>query len=153
MSEILVVKDKIQRILTDLFNSVQVTDSGFSVEIESTKCFVDVHQLSNPEDVAWRKKNDYPTINISVWAIVSIGVKSSSEMFEWIATEGQSYDYGATRAVRRDDGMYNVLFQYRFVGETSDPMEIRNAVMAVCTTADNLDDEFTKKFGGETYAE
>jgi hypothetical protein len=152
MSEVLVVKDKVQRTLTQVFNTVNVSELGFTVPYESTQCWVDFHVMNDPEVVARRKELDMPTITVSFWALIAQGARGSADMFEWIAVDGQMFNYGSVNAVKRDDGLFNVLFEYRIAGESCDPMEIKNAVISVCTSADDLDEEFTKRFGGSTFS-
>lgn len=153
MSELLVVKDKVQRALSQVFNIVNVADNGYTVPYESTMCWVEFFEVADPESRSFRHEMDLPTIVISFWAVVAADVSASDAMFKWIATEGQSYDYGAVKAVQRDDGLYNVLFQYTLAGESVDPMEIKNALLSVCTTADEIDEAFVSSFGGRRFAD
>lgn len=153
MTELLVVKDKVQRALAQVFNIVNVVDNGYTVPYESTMCWVEFFEVTDPESRAFRQELDLPTIIIAFWAVVAVDVRASDAMFKWVATEGQGYDYGAVKALQRDDGLYNVLFQYNLAGESVDPMEIKNALLSVCTTADDIDDEFVAKFGGRRFAD
>lgn len=153
MSELLLVKDKVQRALSQVFNIVNVADNGYTVPYESTMCWVEFYETTDPEARAFRLEYDLPTILIHFWALVATDVRASDPMFKWIATEGQMRDYGGTKAVLREDGLYNIVFEYSIAGESVDPMEIKNAVMVVSTTADDLDDEFVTKFGGKRFSD
>lgn len=153
MTELLVVKDKVQRALSQVFTIVNVTDTGYTVPYESTMCWVEFFEVTDPEARAFRQELDLPTIIITFWAVVAADVRASDAMFKWIATEGHAYDYGAVKALQRDDGLYNVLFQYNLAGESVDPMEVKNALLSVCTTADEIDEQFVATFGGRRYAD
>lgn len=151
MSELLVVKDRVQRALTSVFNIVNVAENGFTVPYESTMCWVEFFEVTDPESRTFRQEMDLPTIGVLFWAVIAVELQPSDAMFRWIAVDGQTYDYGAVKAVFRDDGLCNVVFEYSLAGESVDPMEIKNALLTVCTTANNLDEEFVAKFGGKRY--
>lgn len=153
MSELLVVKDKVQRALSQVFHIVNVAENGYTVPYESTMCWVEFFEITDPESRAFRQELDLPTVIITFWAVVAADVPASDAMFKWVATEGHGYDYGAVKALQRDDGLYNVLFQYNLAGESVDPMEIKNALLSVCTTADEIDEQFVARFGGKRYAD
>jgi hypothetical protein len=153
MSDLLIVKDKVQRALSQVFSIVNVAENGYTVPYESTMCWVDFYEVTDPESRAFRQETDLPTIIISFWAVIAADVRASDAMFKWVATEGQGYDYGAVKALQRDDGQYNVVYQYNLAGESVDPMEIKNALLSVCTTADGIDEEFVSKFGGRRFAD
>jgi len=153
MPELLMVKDKVQRALSQVFNVVNVAENGYTVPYESTMCWVEFYEVTDPESRTFRQEMDLPTIIILFWALVAADVRGSEAMFKWIATEGQSFDYGAVKAVQRDDGLYNIVFQYNLAGESVDPMEVKNALLSVCTTADGMDEEFVSRFGGKRFAD
>ena len=153
MSELLLVKDKVQRALSQVFNIVNVADNGYTVPYESTMCWVEFFEVTDPESRAFRQEMDLPTIIITFWAVVATDVPASDAMFKWVATKGHVYDYGAVKALQRDDGLYNVLLQYTLAGESVDPMEAKNALLSVCTTADEIDEEFVATFGGRRFAD
>jgi hypothetical protein len=50
-----------------------------------------------------------------------------------------------------DSGNIQVLFEVCLPGDTIDPGEFKQALIAVATTADDLDDELKTKFGGKRY--
>lgn len=152
MSDLLVVKDKVQRALRQVFNIVNVSDTGFTVPYESTMCWVDFFEVTDPDSVKFRKEHDLPLITVHFWAMTVVGARKSNELFEWVATEGGGYNFGAFRAVKRDDDLYNVVFEYTTPGETIDPMEVKSALIAVCTTADDMDETLVGRFGGSTFA-
>jgi hypothetical protein len=123
------------------------------VPYESTMCWVEFFEITDPEARQFRQELDLPTIIVGFWALIATDVRASDQMFQWVATEGQNYDYGSAKAVLRDDGLYNVILRYNLAGESVDPMEVKNALLSVCTTADDLDEEFVARFGGRRFAD
>lgn len=153
MSDLLLVKDKVQRALSSVFTIVNVSDNGYTVPYESTMCWVEFYEITDPESRAFRHEMDLPTIHVHFWAIVAVEVRASESMFRWIATDGQANDYGGAKAVQREDGLFDVAYEYALAGEYVDPMEVKNALLAVCTTADEMDDDFVSRFGGKRFAD
>jgi hypothetical protein len=152
----LVVKDKVQRFAKQLFNVVELNDDGsLSIPYESTHVFIEVYDLS-PTDAdfaAFKREHDLSNTIVSVWAMVLMEVKGSSDLFKWIATEGQGFDYGAFRAIEREDGKYNVVYKSGIPGDNLDAGELKEALLSVAATADNNDEELKRMFGGQTVAD
>ena len=149
----LVVKDKVQRFAKQLFTYVELQDDGsLSIPYESTNIHIEVHDLSSSDaDVnTFRKENDISFTIVSVWAMVLLDVKGSSDFFKWIATEGQLFDFGGFKAVPREDGLFNLVFQFNIPGDNLDAGELKGALAAVAFTADGNDEELKSKFGGLT---
>jgi uncharacterized protein (DUF3820 family) len=79
-------------------------------------------------------------------------VKGTPELFKWIATEGQLYNYGrfAARELADMPGKYMIIFEYSLPGDHLDPGELKGALASVGFTADNEDDTLKAMFGGKT---
>ena len=92
-----------------------------------------------------------PHILVKVWATILVQVPRSQGLFKWVATEGQEWMLGGTQVVLGEDGDCTLLFVYSLAGETLDPGEFKNAVMAVATSANHLDDIVQEKFGGKRF--
>ena len=92
---------------------------------------------------------------VNVWALVLREVPGSPELFKWIATEGQTYNYGRFGARELPDmpGKYLIVFEYSLPGDHLDPGELKGALASVGFTADNEDDELKARFGGKTVAD
>jgi hypothetical protein len=140
---LLEVKDRVQRLLADLVGTVEIDREGdFMFSYESTRVFVTVSEWS---------ETDLTTV--SVLSIPLFEVPGSSELFERIATDARSMRFGTLSLFKREDGAYNVNFHHTLVGDTLDPDELKHAVSAVAYTADHIDDELQKEFGGKRWAD
>lgn len=150
MSNLLVVRDKVQRYAKDLFETVMIGDSGeIIVPYESTRVFIEVGEFPQEEDlIKFRREFDLSETFINIYAPVLLELKPSNELFKWIATEGQSYDYVHMRYVEIDSGGV-IEVRYALPGDSVDPGELKNALLAVAVCADNQDDELQKIFGGK----
>lgn len=155
MSNLLVVKDKVQRYVSELFDHVSLTDDGgLRIPIGSTAIFVDFVEVQDGETIAFNKEHDLSMTYIRVYAPVLIMVKPTNELFKWIATEGQSHDYGSYRFISDDkEEMTIIEFSYSLPGDTLDSGELKNAVFSVLFSSDGQDEELQKKFGGKLYEE
>jgi hypothetical protein len=152
---LLLLNNKVQRFTKQLFEVVQIDDDGdLSIPYESTHIYVSCHELdqSSPEVNEFRKNNEISTTVVKVWAIVLRDVKGTSDLYKWIATEGQVFDYGRFRLIEHSDssGNYNVIFENTFPGDHLDSGELKTALVAVAFTADGEDDDLKAKFGGKT---
>lgn len=157
-TQLLVVKDKVQRYAKQFFNVINIDDDGdLRIFYESTHVVLQVLELdsSNPDIVEFRKDNDISVTVVNIFALVLFEADVSSELFKWIATEGQDYDFGAFRVFIDSENpkKCNVQYQYRIAGDNLDPGELKGALAAVAFTADNEDDELQKKFGGKKFSD
>ena len=157
-TQLLVVKDKVQRYAKQFFNVINIDDDGdLRITYASTHVILSVIELdtSDPEIVEYRKTNDISAIIVNIFALVLFEANVSNELYKWIATEGQTYDYGAFRVfIDSENPMKcNVQYQYTLAGDHLDPGELKGALAAVAFTADNEDDELQKMFGGKKYSD
>jgi hypothetical protein len=155
---LLLVRDKAQRFSKQFFNIVQLDDDGdLSIPYESTHMYISCTELdnSNPDLNEFRKENEISTTLVNVWALVLREVPGSPELFKWIATEGQTYNYGRFGARELPDmpGKYLIVFEYSLPGDHLDPGELKGALASVGFTADNEDDDLKARFGGKTVAD
>ena len=140
---VLEVKDRVQRMLSEIVGVVQIDGDGdFTFSYESTRIWVSAY---------WWEPQELTVVN--VYAIPLWNVPGSPEFFERITREAYDMRFGALSLYKREDGLYNVNFRHALVGETLDPEELKTAVLAVAYTADNLDDELQKEFGGQRWAD
>jgi len=152
----LVVKDKVQRFAKQLFNVVELNDDGsLSIPHESTHVFIEVHDTTStdPDFAAFKKENDLSNTIVSVWAMVTMEVKPTNELYKWIATEGQEFDFGSFKVVPCDDGSANVVYRCTLGGDNLDAGELKQALLAVASTADNNDESLKSLFGGNTVSD
>jgi hypothetical protein len=89
---------------------------------------------------------------VNVWALVLREVKGTPDLFKWIATEGQTYDYGRFKLAEMQDspGNYVVIFEHNLAGDTLDAGELKGTLAAVGFVADGEDDNLKARFGGKT---
>ena len=155
MSDKEIVAGKVERYLKEIFPSAQKKSEGkFTVAFESTRIWINIEDGNVPKtekNKAWHLKHDIPQVLVKVWATILVGAPRSPGLFKWVATEGQNWMLGGTRVVLGDDGDCSLLFVYHMSGETLDPGEFKNGVMAVATTANHLDDIAQEKFGGKRF--
>jgi hypothetical protein len=139
-ANLLMVKDKVQRYLTDLIGSVEIDAEGrFSFRHGSARLFVQVDQI-NEESTA-----------VEIVAPLVFNARATPELFHYVATRG-SYRFGHLSAAERDDGV-SIFYQHTLLGDFLDPDELKWAVFAMANTADELDTQLRSQFGGETFHE
>lgn len=152
MSNLLVVKDKVSRYARELFSIVQLDDDGdLIIPYESTKVFIRFLEREVPKErEEFWNENQLSRTAVYVWAPTIIDVTPTNELYKWVATEGAEYFYGHCRVGKYGDkGNVEVIFEVTLAGDTIDPGELKQALIAVATTADDLDDELKAKFGGK----
>ena len=152
MSNLLVVKDKVSRYARELFNIVQLDDDGdLIIPYESTKIWIQfVEREVAPEREAFYNDNQLSRTVVQIWAPTIIDVTPTPELYKWVATEGALYFYGHCRVLNYGDkGNVQVIFEVALPGDTIDPGELKQGLIAVASAADDLDDELKAKFGGK----
>ena len=101
------------------------------------------------ENEEFWSENQLSRTAINIWAPTIFDVKPSNELYKWVATEGADYFYGHCKVLEYGDkGNVQILFEVTIPGDTLDPGELKQALVAVAITADGLDDELKAKFGG-----
>ena len=152
MSNLLVVKDKVSRYAREVFNIVQLDDDGdLVIPYESTKIFIRVFEREVNADMQdfWNE-NQLSRTAVYVWAPTIFDVKPSNDLYRWVATEGADFFYGHCKVSPfGENGNVQVIFEITIPGDTIDPGELKQALLSVATTADDLDDELKAKFGGK----
>jgi hypothetical protein len=139
-TQLLVLKDKVQRYLTDLVCAVEITADGrFTFHDGSTQVSVTCSMWAQDRTVA------------SIMAPILLGVPATSELFEYIATNANRYLFGHLSALRDDDGTVGVLLTHELLGDFLDPDELKIAVGSVALTANDLGDEMKARFGGKRF--
>ncbi|MFQ5642414.1 MAG: YbjN domain-containing protein [Thiogranum sp.] len=138
-ANVLEVKEKVQRYLTEMLNNVQIDSEGdYNFRHGSSHIFIRVAQF-----------NDDHTI-VRVWAPTNMEVPPSPELYKYIATEGNKYVFGRLAVQEQENGLA-VIFSETLLGEFLDPDELKMAITVVASTADDIDNEIQDKFGGRTF--
>jgi hypothetical protein len=152
MSNLLVVRDKVSRYAKEVFNIVQLDDDGdLIIPYESTRVFIRVfeREVAKENESFWNE-NQLSRTAVYVWAPTIFDVKPSNELYKWVATEGADFFYGHCKVTPfGDKGNVQVIFEITIPGDSIDPGELKQALLSVATTADDLDDELKIKFGGK----
>jgi hypothetical protein len=152
MSNYLIVKDKVQRYAKEVFNQVLLDDYGdLVIPFESTQVFISVTDKQvDSKTLEFYEEHQLSHCFVEVWAPLVLGVKPSPALYQWVAIEGQEYTYGGCRVVVENDNKnVRVIFRISLPGDTLDPGELKDALLCVAFTSDELDDELKKRFGGK----
>ena len=137
-TQVAVVKDKVQRYLLEVLNTVSVDrDGDFTFREGSARVFVSVDGVGDN------------SASVRIVAPIVNDAPSSPELFKYIAIDG-SYRFGHLTCQEKD-GKVSILFVHSLLGDFLDPDELKLAVFLMARTADELDDEIVKKFGGRKF--
>lgn len=139
-NQLAVVKDKVQRYLTDLLQNVQIDrDGDFNFRHGSARVFVRVAPMGEDRTL------------VAVWAETNLEVPPSPELYQYIAA-GNRYSFGCLRC-READGKVSIILGHSLLGDFLDPDELKMTVVLVAQSADEVDDEIMTKFGGRKFHE
>ena len=139
-NQVAVVKEKVQRYLLEVLNTVSVDrDGDFTFREGSARLFISVQPVGDS------------SASVRIVAPVVSEAPSSPELFKYIATDG-SYRFGHLTCQEKD-GKVSILFVHSLLGDFLDPDELKLAVFLMARTADEIDDEIVKRFGGRKFHE
>lgn len=137
-------RERVTSILTDALDLRIELGKGGVIIIRfgdaSTAVFINIDEFG---------KEDKKSTAVSVSAPILRGVPASPELFKWIAIVGTGYRFGTVEAFEEEGGTIFLRYKYSVLGDFLDEEELKLAVFAVMSTADDLDDELQKKFGGK----
>lgn len=153
-SDLLIVKDKVQRFAKQFFDVIQIDDDGdLRIQYDSTHVVIQTleSEVSDPEIINFRKENDISKTMVNLYAYVLLKVKTSPELYKWVATEGQTFDYGNFKVLIDPENSQEcqIQFGHSLAGDTLDPGELKNALACVAFVANSQDDILQKQFGGK----
>ncbi len=137
-------RKSVETLLAGTVQGLHVADTGvMSFPMGSTRVFVEVRDWRDPAGV------------VTVYAITNKLVPRSPELFEYLASHSDDFVFGRLAAWLPDEqpGAAWIVFRHTILGSTMDPDELRNAIMAVAVTADQLDDTIKQRFGGLLFHE
>lgn len=142
MSNLNKTRDKVQTILTSKLGKIQLDrDGNFRIEYESTMANISV------------KESDDWTL-IEVTSPIAFNSNHSSEIFEFCNLLNMTLEFGTviySYDPNGDSKQNMTIIKHVLLGNTLDPDELMNAVIAVIKTADDIDEVFVNKFGGQRY--
>lgn len=143
MADLASIKNNVRKILTSEFGSISEDDTGaFFIRNESTIAFVDIDD--------WDHGGQNVGI-IQIYSIVASGLKEVNKDLAVELTTDLSRRFGSWFFVKRDDGLWNLLFKADLIAATVDAAELINAVMLVAIVANEEDDKIVRKYGGSVF--
>ncbi|MGV0389874.1 T3SS (YopN, CesT) and YbjN peptide-binding chaperone 1 [Corynebacterium phoceense] len=148
MSNILEIKDKVQRWLMEDKNTGQVSLLPDGYRIINGN--VPVHITFEERD------GEEPYVLIRVTALTVWDAPMTPESQAWLLEHNNDYIFGrfAIHTAHNDNldrDVTAVLVEHLILGDTVDPDEFLNALYTVAIAGDSFDDEFIAQFGGEHY--
>jgi hypothetical protein len=137
------IKNNLRKILASEFGTVSEDSNGaFFIRNESTVAFVEVAD--------WEMGGQNVGV-VEVFAIVAMGLKEiNKDLAVELATD-LSRRFGSWFFLKRDDGLYNLIFKADLIGATIDAPELINAVTLVAIVANDEDDKIVRKYGGTVF--
>jgi hypothetical protein len=143
MADLASVKNNVRKIIANEFGNVSEDESGdFFIRNESTVAYVSINDWEHDNQNVGR---------ISVWAIVAAGMKEVNKDLAVELVTDLSRAFGSWFFIKRDDGMYNLIFKSDLVAATVDPAELINAILMVAIIANEEDDKIVRKYGGTVF--
>jgi hypothetical protein len=142
---------KVQRILTGPLN-LRITMSGetISVRWEGSSTVVNLRVFD------WGKDKEGEPRTLVVISSPLLGlVPPSPALYEWVARNGGSRWFGHVEVYddSRDKSKLSLIFSHTLLGDYLDEAELSAAMFGVIGTADSLDEELQKLFGGKRWVD
>lgn len=142
---VLETRERAQRILAELGVVKVDSDGDLMIRNGSTAVFVRVFESSDNR------------LFVKVEAPISVGVQTSPEFYRWVATHTDDWTFGHLAILDQQDSQGNpstvLVMRHMLIGSTMDPEELRTAVVFVALSADRVDDDVVRQFGGRTFFE
>lgn len=134
---IAVTQQRVQRILSEFFGSIEVVSSGaMIVTHDSAGAILEV-----------REYLEHTVVKIT--ALMLRDVALTDELCRWVAIEGQNRWFAHARLYVNEDGRTcEVAIEQDLLGDTIDPDELKTGVISVLAAASALDDQLQQRFGG-----
>lgn len=140
------VRNKVLRMMAKAFKITTTDDETILLWHESAACSVKVREFDKDED-------GQNTV-VKVSAPILWNVKRTPALYEWVATEGQNFMFGRVACnITSEASETDLEFEYNLLGDNLDEPELTTTVVMLLGTANRLDDELQKKFGGKRSAD
>jgi hypothetical protein len=142
---------KVQRLLTG--------PMGLRIQLEGDVIgvsFTDVSTKVHIRIIDWGKNKDgEPMTLVRVSAPILRGVAPTPALYEYLARESPSLWFGNIRVWDDEEtkGMLSLTLGHTLLGDYLDEAELRVAVFQILNSADELDDQLQKRFGGKRWAD
>ena len=142
---------KVQRILTGPMKlRIQLQGNTMYVQFSDSSTQVSLTVAD------WGPNKDgEPRSLVNISSPILWSVPPTPQLFEWIAREGGRYYFGHVTAADdiRDQGKVFLSMNHTLLGDYIDEEELASSMYAVLNTADQLDDELQKRFGGKRWSD
>jgi hypothetical protein len=143
VADISSIKNNVRKILANEFGSISEDNNGsFFIRNESTVAFIDVSD--------WDHGGQNVGV-IEVYALVALGLKEVNKDLAVELVTDLSRRFGSWFFLKRDDGLYNLIFKADLIGATVDPAELINTVTLIAIVANEEDDKIVRKYGGTVF--
>jgi len=141
MANLDAIRSRVQRMLTDSFDRVEIDrDGDFVIRYESAVTYVSVEEGFGDGSV------------VSLRCPLICDVKITDQLCRWVATEGQRFLLGGCYLNPNENPTTGwVFFKYSITADDLDESELKNAVGAVVVTSNRLDNELRDRFGGKLF--
>jgi hypothetical protein len=137
MADLGMVKSKVQGFLAEWGASLY--QDGYKIDHESATLFIRVVQ-----------REDEPDGKVLIYLISPFlwDVTATPEVFKYVALHADDYRFGHLSAAVNPEGSLNLVMSHTLLGDYLDQEELDAAVGALLISANDLDDELQKQFGG-----
>jgi hypothetical protein len=134
------LRDRVQDLLVRFVGQIQVDDrGGLSFPHGSTRIFARVSPFND-------------TFVVTVYALTNVDVPRTPELLEHIALNADRWVFGHLGVEETPTGM-TVLFRRTVPASPLDEEQVRHAVGAVASAADQIDEDIASRFGGKRVRE
>lgn len=139
MASVAEVQRKVHNILASEIGSVTVDrDGSFRFPYQSTVVNVSVEDFGDNETL------------IKLDGLIALDSSSGPAVYEWCNQQNAAIAFGTV--VHLESGKNNVtIIKHAILGDFLDPAELFTALRGLIFLADDLDDKFIAKFGGQRY--
>lgn len=139
MASVADVQRKVHNILASEIGSVTVDkDGAFRFPYQSTVVNVSVEDFGDNETL------------IKLDGLIALDSSSGAAVYEWCNQQNAAIAFGTV--VHLESGKNNVtIIKHAILGDFLDPAELFTALRGLIFLADDLDDKFIAKFGGQRY--
>ena len=138
------LRPKVHQWLSEMFKGVEQRDSGvlFVPGFGSTALFVSVEDVFRDQHVLVR-----------VDAPILLDVPVTNELLQYMGMKSNDFVFGSFTLLLDSDAARTGILAFRqtLLGDALDKVELEVATTIVALTADELDDNLQRRFGGQRY--
>lgn len=137
-----ILREKVRSIMTAQFGAVTIGPDG-------TILFGHEAAFGYIQTEPWMQDHSLVQITCSVADEVPI----SPELFEWAATEGQSFHFGHVLVLRDEEpaDTASIIVRHSLLGDALDADELLYAIFGVFGAGNTLSSEVPARFGGKSF--